>query len=70
MKFLEPHLFKSIPLSVKGKIEMGLALEKMESLDGFYKLTEGYNEYAIGKFMAGKKFKIHEDFNADLLIRC
>uniref|UniRef100_A0AC35GBL3 Uncharacterized protein n=1 Tax=Panagrolaimus sp. PS1159 TaxID=55785 RepID=A0AC35GBL3_9BILA len=33
MKVLEPNLFQSIPIYVKGYIEMDLCLEEMESLD-------------------------------------
>uniref|UniRef100_A0AC35FUY4 Uncharacterized protein n=1 Tax=Panagrolaimus sp. PS1159 TaxID=55785 RepID=A0AC35FUY4_9BILA len=69
-KVLEPNLFESFPLSVKGNIEMELGVEEMESLDDFYKLTEGDNEYVNDIYMALKKFKIHEDFTAYLFIRC
>uniref|UniRef100_A0A914RAE6 Uncharacterized protein n=1 Tax=Panagrolaimus davidi TaxID=227884 RepID=A0A914RAE6_9BILA len=68
MKVLEPHLFKSIPLSVKGKIEMELLSNKKASLDKFYKLTEGDNEYVVDNWMAYKEFKIHDGFRADLCI--
>uniref|UniRef100_A0A914QNW8 Uncharacterized protein n=1 Tax=Panagrolaimus davidi TaxID=227884 RepID=A0A914QNW8_9BILA len=70
MKVLEPHLFKSIPLSVKGNIEMELGVEEVESLDAFYKLTEGDNEYVADIYLALKKFEIHEDFTAYLMVRC
>uniref|UniRef100_A0AC35FUW5 Uncharacterized protein n=1 Tax=Panagrolaimus sp. PS1159 TaxID=55785 RepID=A0AC35FUW5_9BILA len=69
MKILEPHLFKSIPLSVKGGIEMVLYLEEMESLNEIDKLTEGDNEYVFGRFIASKTFEIHEGFTADLFMR-
>uniref|UniRef100_A0A914P927 CRAL-TRIO domain-containing protein n=1 Tax=Panagrolaimus davidi TaxID=227884 RepID=A0A914P927_9BILA len=70
MKILKPHLFKSIPLSIKGNIEMEVCLEEMESLDEFDELTGPDNEYVIDIFMARKEFKIHEDFVAYLFARC
>uniref|UniRef100_A0A914QF52 DUF38 domain-containing protein n=1 Tax=Panagrolaimus davidi TaxID=227884 RepID=A0A914QF52_9BILA len=69
-KILEPHLFKNIPLSVKGRIEMEVCLKEMVSVDEFYKLTLEDNECAFGFSKACKNFEIHEDFTAYLVIRC
>uniref|UniRef100_A0A914Q303 DUF38 domain-containing protein n=1 Tax=Panagrolaimus davidi TaxID=227884 RepID=A0A914Q303_9BILA len=63
LKVLEPHLFQSIPLSVKGEVKMELCLEKME-LDEFYKLTEDDNEYVVALLWHEKNLK----FTANLLI--